>query len=134
MPWPHEPARHGLAAKGVKTGRKVTKMSIRMNPKLVPMWNAIDDIDTVREALKKDNLFFRSLVDAKVEIQRAVDNTAIGRPHAAKKNLTTALELLHDVYTSPDVWKRTTGKPSLSPPMKHAIAELRSAKQKLGQG
>ncbi len=125
--WVKDPVRHGLAAKGIKT---VTKMPIRMNPKLVPMWNAIEDIDTVREALKKDNLFFRSLVDAKVELQRAVDNTAIGHVASAQKNLTIALGLLHDVSTAPDIWKQ---RRHLAPPMERAIAEVRRAKQKLGE-
>lgn len=198
--WVKEPVRHGLAAKGIKTGRKTgmklgkfqptlkqmedllvltamraktdeeyaqlleaadnigdmredrrimaakegemsgpsgkmpivdmrTKMPIQMNPKLVPMWNAIEDIDTVREALKKDNLFFRSLVDAKVELQRAVDNTAEGHIASAQKNLTIALGLIHDVSTSPDIWKQ---RRHLAPPMERAIAEVRRAKQKLG--
>jgi hypothetical protein len=127
--WRNESARHGLAAKGVKTGRKITKTPIQMNPKLVPMWNAIEDIDSVREALKKDNLFFRSLVDAKVQLKNAVDNAAEGRVLIARKNLAKATDLLNDVRMAPDISRKWT----LRVAMESAITEIALAEMKLGE-
>ncbi len=124
--WRNESARHALAAKGVKTGRQTP---IRMKPKLVPLFDAILDIDEVRAALKKKNLFFRSLVDAKVEIQRAIDNTAEGNIPSARLNLTKATGLLVDVAKAPDI----AGSRRLASGVENAIESVRRAKQKLGE-